>query len=537
VSSVSARGNRLVRRFADLKVNTKILGALLLLALVAAGSGTLAVMKLATVSAAAQSIYANDTVPLTHLAEINAAALQARLDVRDMAIATDSAHKKAKQDALAVDDSKTDAAVAVFAQKASDPAVLAQFVDTWKQYRAARDQQLVPAALDNDLQTFAKVSAAVTSPLSEKAAGFLQEATAAETARAAHSAKSAKSGYTSARALLIVVLVVGIAVAMGVGIVIARGIVGPLRKVSAVLARLAQGDLTGTTALDSRDEVGQMARALDTALATLRGTIENLAANAQTLAGSAEELSATNSQIAASASQTSQQATVVTDVADRININVQTVASGAEEMDASIREIGNSAAEAARVADGAVNAARAANATVSKLGESSAEISQVIKSINAIAEQTNLLALNATIEAARAGDAGKGFAVVANEVKELAQETAKATEDISRRIQAIQADAGGAVQAIGEIGTVIGQVSDFSSTIAAAVEEQAATTGEMARSVAQVAHGSAEIAQNITGVAQAAEQTTLGVSDSRQATAELARMAGEMQGVVGHFRY
>jgi methyl-accepting chemotaxis protein len=206
-------------------------------------------------------------------------------------------------------------------------------------------------------------------------------------------------------------------------------------------------------------------------------------------------------------------------------------------MGASIREISHNANEAAKVAGQAVEVAAATTGTVSKLGESSTEIADVIKVITSIAEQTNLLALNATIEAARAGEAGKGFAVVATEVKELAQETARATEDISRRVEAIQGDTAGAVEAIAEISTIIGRINDYQLTIASAVEEQSATTAEMNRNVSEAATGSSEIAQNITGVASAAEVTTEGVAQSQQAVTELARMSSDLESAVSRFRY
>src|SRR5437763_105213 len=205
-------------------------------------------------------------------------------------------------------------------------------------------------------------------------------------------------------------------------------------------------------------------------------------------------------------------------------------------MGASIREIASSAAEASEVADRAVAAAETTTATVSKLGDSSAEIGNVVKVITSIAEQTNLLALNATIEAARAGEAGKGFAVVANEVKDLAQETAKATEDISRRVEAIQADTASAVEAIGEIGRIIGQINDYQLTIASAVEEQTATTNEMNRSVTDAATGSTEIASNITGVAGAAHTTSQGVAESRRALDEMSRMSTNLTELVHRFK-
>jgi len=261
-------------------------------------------------------------------------------------------------------------------------------------------------------------------------------------------------------------------------------------------------------------------------------TLEIVTQNAQALGSASEELSATSTQMVGNAEETSTQANVVSAAAEQVSKNVQTVATGTEEMSASIKEIAKNAQDAAKVATTAVKAAETTNATITKLGESSAEIGKVIKVITSIAQQTNLLALNATIEAARAGEAGKGFAVVANEVKELAKETAKATEDISQKIEAIQGDTKSAVLAIGEISTIINKINDYQNTIASAVEEQTATTNEISRNVAEAAKGSTEIAQNITGVAEAAKSTSSGAADTQRASGELSRMAAELQEVV-----
>nr|WP_243851472.1 methyl-accepting chemotaxis protein [Modestobacter marinus] len=206
-------------------------------------------------------------------------------------------------------------------------------------------------------------------------------------------------------------------------------------------------------------------------------------------------------------------------------------------MGASIREISSNAAEAVRVAASAVAEARATTGTIEALGTSSQEIGAVVRTITSIAEQTNLLALNATIEAARAGEAGRGFAVVADEVKDLARETARATEDIARRVEAIQGDTAGAVAAIGRISTVIASINDSQLTIASAVEEQTATTGEMSRSLQEAAGGTTEIAGNIGGVSAAAQSTIEALGQTRVSVDELARMAAGLRASVSRFTF
>jgi methyl-accepting chemotaxis protein len=324
---------------------------------------------------------------------------------------------------------------------------------------------------------------------------------------------------------------------MVVGYLLARMLVRPLNTVVQALSEVTAGDLTQRVNFTTEDEPGTMGRALDHTLETVSEAMRSIGNHSHTLGSAAEELSSISQQMSSNAEETSAQSGVVAAAAEQVTTNLQTVATATEEMTASIKEIAKNANEAAKVANSAVKTAENTTATVAKLGTSSAEIGQVIKVITSIAQQTNLLALNATIEAARAGDAGKGFAVVANEVKELAKETAKATEDITRKIEAIQGDTQGAVEAIAQISQVIAQINDISNTIASAVEEQTAVTNEIARNVTEAARGGQQVAENITSVATAAKNTSSGASDTQSASAELSRMAADLQRLVSQFRY
>jgi len=329
--------------------------------------------------------------------------------------------------------------------------------------------------------------------------------------------------------------------ALGIGIFVAvflsRRISNMTQSVLAQAEAIAAGDLTRTDLkILSDDELGDLTKAINKVNSSLKDMILAITENAQHVASASEQLSAASQQITSNSEETSAQANVVNQATKQVSQNLQSVSTGSEEMTSTIQSIAGNAHEAATVASKAVETAQAANATVAKLGESSAEIGAVIKVITSIAQQTNLLALNATIEAARAGEAGKGFAVVANEVKELAKQTAKATEDIGQKITAIQQDTKGAVDAIGSITGVITQVNEISGTIATAVEEQSATTNEMTRNVAEAAKGAGEISHNIEGVAQAAQGTSNSAQESQKAANELAQMAEQLRGLVGQFK-
>jgi len=416
---------------------------------------------------------------------------------------------------------------------AADPTGAAQVAKAQKDWTAFQAFIAQPRPADADLQKALQQYNVLYGALASDEDALQTRAGAMSEASVSDAESRAKSSTWT----ISVLLGLGVLLSLLIGFRVASRLRSQVRSVSALAEGLAGGDLTRTSGVLSADEVGQMAASLDRAIARLREDIVQLAGNATTLHSAAGQLTAVSGAVDQAANEASAQAGSVASAADVVSNNLQVVSAGSEEMGSSIRDISVSTTEASEVAAQAVGVAAQTNAIVARLGESSSEIATVVKVITSIAEQTNLLALNATIEAARAGDSGKGFAVVAGEVKDLAQETAKATEDISRRVQAIQTDTDGAVTAIGEISAIIERINGIQLTIASAVEEQTATTQEMNRTLSDAAAGAGDIAATIGGVSEATRRTTDSVGDTRQAASELAVTATQLQALVSRFRY
>jgi methyl-accepting chemotaxis protein len=563
--------------FHDLSIFTKIISGYALTATLLVAGGVTAMNRQATLNATVHELGFDALPGMQHVGGARLALAQFRLDELRLLTAPGPASDSATlQRAKAESQAKVESELERYLPTCTSDAERRSYGDfkiAWGSYQAV-DETLVSLVRAGKRAEAAALFDGEAADRFQRVAGHLDSIIAKKSTRGERASLDADTMAASMNGLSYEIMGLLVALLFVLGVSMARGIATPVRELTAVAKKLAVGDLSQQIQYRSKDELGvladgfretlgyihgvaegckqlgagdlmveiapksdadELSKSFQGAVQSLRTTMLRMAETSVSLSGAAEELGAVSRQMGANADETSSQANVVAAAAEQVSMNVQTVASSTEEMSASIKEVAKNAAEAARVASTAVKVASRTNIIVTKLGESSGEIGKVIKVITSIAEQTNLLALIATIEAARAGDAGKGFAVVANEVKELAKETARATEDIGRKIAAIQSDAKEAVEAIAQISLTIDQVNDIQSTIAGAVEEQAATTNEIGRNVSEAAQASSDIAQNIAGVAQAAQSTSSGAGQCQGAAAELGLMSTEMQSLVAQF--
>ncbi len=405
------------------------------------------------------------------------------------------------------------------------------------EFLRVRDDEFVPAVRRGDVDAARLIADGTLKPLYEQHRKAVLEVVqlARESTEREEREALAIAQRRTASLPIVGALLAGISVATS--LLLSRRLVRAIEQTRQVAERTAGGDLTSRVLYAGRDELGQLAGATNQMVESLRSILSHIGDRAVTLATASEELSSVSTQMISSAEETSQQASMVSSGSEQISRNVESVSVSVEQMIASIQEISKNTSEAARVATVASGEADITNAAVNKLGESSVEIGKVVQVIHTIAQQTNLLALNAAIEAARAGEAGRGFAVVANEVKELANETGTATKDIGRKIDAIQADTRDAIAAIGKISETIQQIKDISNSIATAIEEQLATSGEIGRNLTEAARGSGEISLGIVKVAEIARDTAGSSENTQKSAEELARLAAELRGLTQRFRY
>ena len=539
--------------------NTKIvvrLAALVAaLLLLMAGVAAVGILGLSDIKNELQTVYLDRVVPMKDLSEVTDNYYRVRVLVIQTVTATDTAVIAKNKDEIEniLAGARETWAAYLKSDLTAEEKTLANAADqAIKTYDSVRERVL-GALLAGDFAGGKDLAKSEGGPALAAVMGKIEELTALQVRAAEEEYNKAQDGYSFDRMLLIGGLIFAALVGACVATLIARSVTVPLRRIIDVMAALTSGNLAVEVKGSERgDEVGEVAKAV---LVFKDGLVEaerlrteqeeakkraererrqmmNELANRfeagvggvlNTVTGAATELQATAESMSATAEETTRQSAAVAAAADQTTHNVQTVASATEELSTSIREISGRVTESNRIVGEAVEQANDTNSKVQGLADAAKKIGEVVNLINDIAGQTNLLALNATIEAARAGEAGKGFAVVASEVKALANQTARATEEIATQVRSIQDATDSSAQAIQSITTTIHRVNEIATTIAAAVEQQGAATQEISRNVQQAATGTTEVASNIGNVSQAAQDTGAAATQVLSSAGELAR--------------
>jgi methyl-accepting chemotaxis protein len=549
------------------KIATRLAAMLIIMLLLMAAIAAVGINGMATVQENLRSVYEDRAVPLEQLSGIEADYYQIRIAVVDAVDARTAATTQASEatvtDRLAAADTLWKAYLATYLTP-EEKALATAMQSSLDAYGIARGAVLQALAA-GDYEQAGALSAAKAAPALHQLMSDIGKLKQLQVDVAAQLYGDARDTYAVLRLVLFGSLAAALVLAGLLGWLIARSITVPLRRIIDVMQALTSGDLAvAVGGVERQDEVGEVARAVGVfkdglaeterlraeqeevkrrneaerrraMIALAEGFEGSVGSVVKGVGSAATELQATAQSMSATAEQTTRQSTAVAAASEETTQNVQTVASASEELSASISEISNQVAESTRIVGEAVSQANATNEKVRGLADAAQKIGAVVSLINEIAGQTNLLALNATIEAARAGEAGKGFAVVASEVKILATQTAKATDEIASQVRAIQEATSGSAQAIESITRTIGRVSEISTTIASAVEEQGAATQEISRNVQQAAAGSQEISTNISGVTEAARQTGTAAAQVLRSADELSQSGSLLQRQVDEF--
>jgi len=533
-----ARSPRVLRG-RSLSVRTSILATVFVVAAAAVAVGVLGLVQLRKVSDDGERIYTESYEPSQDVATLRENLYRVRWAVRSSISTRDGTSRSYYQDQVQQASKVLFGTADTFRTRPvtdEQRTRIDAFTEDWTAYDGFLEQLDELAAQDRPAQTQAFITEKLN-PVMDAAQKSLDELEKISEDRATQRIDGMRGTNSRARLTIVAGLVISVGIAIALALRTAASIMVPLGRVRCVLASVADGDLTQEADVRQTNELGQMSQALSRATERMRDMVRTMASSSTALAGRATQLQDSSHDLNEVAVQTSDQVARIHTAASDVATGIQSVAGGATQMGASIREIASNAQRAAQIANEAVTVSGATDEIMARLGTSSSEIGNVIKLINAIAEQTNLLALNATIEAARAGDAGKGFAVVASEVKDLAQETSRATDDISQRVEAIQTDAGGAARSISGVTEVIGQIDSYQATIASAVEQQSATTTSMASDLEHASDDVSRITESIDTVVHATGTTLSGVRNVEEAAAEVASLSAELHSTVAAYRY